>query len=211
MPVTAGIAAGAGGAGAAGAAGASGASGAAGAGGGMMNSLGGVSGKLSGLGSIGALALGTGQMIAGLIGRNKAMKSVPSAVDPMMQSNLANIRRRRRMMETGTDMASQTAANRQMLRSVGQQYATGGRMNMGVLAQIMSQMGQNARASASDINQMYALEGQAVDTMAQRKSDINMYKAAQRMAWAEQSKSAGQDNLLAALGMGGLKGDKDAG
>jgi hypothetical protein len=172
----------------------------------MMGALAGASSKLSALGSIGALGLGAGQMIAGLVGRNKAMKSVPSAVDPMMQSNLANIRRRRRMMETGTDMGSLTAANRQMIKSIGEQYAKGGRLNTGVLAQIMAQQGQNARASASDINQMYALEGQAVDTMAQRKSDINMYKAAQRMAWAEQSKSAGQDNLLAALGMGGLKG-----
>lgn len=178
-------------------------------GGGAMSALGKASGVLGAAGPVAALGLGVGQTIAGLIGRKKAMARMPNVVDPMMQSNLAQIRRRRRMLETGTDMGSQTAANRQMIKSMGQQYAQGGRLNTGVLAQVMGSMGQNARASASDINQMYALENQAVDTMAQRRSDIGMYKTAQQLAWAEQSKSAGQDNLLAALGMGGLKGNKN--
>jgi len=179
-----------------------------GGGGSLTDKLGNVSGGIGKLGPIGALGLGIGQTIAGLVGRRNAMKSLPSAVDPMMQANLASLRRRRRMLETGTDMASQTAANRQMIKSIGQQQATGGRLNTGVLAQIMGQMGQNARASAADIGKAYEQEGQAVDTMAQRKSDLGMYTTAQKLAWAEQSKSAGQDNLLAALGMGGLKGNK---
>lgn len=191
------------------AAGAAGAAGG-GAGGGIMNALGSASGSISKLGSLGAVGLGVGQTIAGVIKRKKAMDSTPSVVDPNMLANYANIVRRRKMLETGTDLSSLTAANLQSMKALGKQYAMGGRMNTGALAQIMAQQAQNSRAANSDINQMYALENQASDTIAQRKFDVNMYKTAQRMAWAEQSKSAGQDNLLAALGMGGLKGDKDA-
>lgn len=192
---------------------AAGAAGAAsgGAGGGIMNALGSASGNIPKLGSLGAVGLGVGQTIAGVIKRKKAMDSTPSVVDPNMLANYANIVRRRKMLETGTDLSSLTAANLQSMKALGKQYAMGGRMNTGALAQIMAQQAQNSRAANSDINQMYALENQASDTIAQRKFDVNMYKTAQRMAWAEQSKSAGQDNLLAALGMGGLKGDKDAG
>ena len=47
-----------------------------------------------------------------------------------------------------------------------------------------------------------AQEGQLVDTMAQRRFDRQMLMEQEDRAEAMQNKSAGQDNLLAGIGMG---------
>jgi hypothetical protein len=179
--------------------------------GGLMGKLGGLSGGLAAAGPVAAVGLGVGQTISGLMKRKKADALLPTRVDPMTLRNLYAIRADRLARKNGTAFSSESAAQRQMTKSLGNQAFRSGGLNTSVLAQIMAQNAQANKASfGQDYNQLLSMETDLTKDVTQRAADIDQLRYAQMSAYGEQQKSAGQDNLLAAIGMGGLKGkDKD--
>jgi asparagine synthetase B (glutamine-hydrolysing) len=123
----------------------------------------------------------------------------------MTLRNLYSIRADRRARQTGTAFSSESAAQRQMTKSLGTQAFRSGGLNTSVLAQLMAQNAQANKASfGQDYNQLLSMETDLTKDVTQRASDIDMLRSTRMSALGEQQK-AGQDNLLAAIGMGGLK------
>lgn len=176
----------------------------------VMGGLGAASEGLAAAGPVAAVGLGIGQTISGLMKRKKADALLPVRTDPMTLRNLYAIRADRLSRKTGTAFSSETAAQRQMTKSLGTQAFRSGGLNTSVLAQLMAQNAQANKASfGQDYNQLLGMETDLTKDVTQRAADIDQLRSTRMSAYGEQQKSAGQDNLLAAIGMGGLKGDKE--
>jgi len=158
----------------------------------------------------GGAALGAAQLGIGMYQKKKARAALPGAEDLGQRQMLNATRRRVRAIETGTAGSSDAAMNRQSIKSAGvNAFKAGGPMNFGVLNQLMSGA---ASASASNrgeqLQSLLQQEGNLVDTMAQRRFDRQMLMQQEDRADAMQNISAGQDNLLAGLGVGEKKKKK---
>jgi histone H3/H4 len=147
--------------------------------------------------------MGAGQMVAGMIQRKKADALIPTVEDKMSRDQLEEIRRKRRSLETTLP----TATIRQMVKGTGiNAFKTGGMANTGALAAMISQgLSGVAEQQGAQSNSLLAEQGKLVSEMAQRKSDIGMYRSQVKKAQAENNVGAGQTNLLAAIGGGKKK------
>ena len=177
----------------------------------VMGGIGKASEGLEAAGPVAAIGLGIGQNISGLIKRKKADSLLPAQTDPMTLRNLYAIRADRLARKTGTAFSDTTAAQRQMTKSLGNQAFRSGGLPTSVISQLMTQNAQANNASfGQDYNQLLGMETDLTKDVTQRKSDLASLRSTRMSAIGEQEISAGRDNLLAAIGMGGLKGNKEA-
>jgi hypothetical protein len=153
------------------------------------------------------VGLAAGQMASGMIKRKKADAQLPAAEDPMMRQALSGLQAKSRQLETGTANNADRVAARQMAKTMASSsFKTGGKANMGVqsaaISQALGNINAQNREQAVAMAQMTTAQA---NEMAQRKSDINMLRSERTSASAENQVSAGQDNLLASVGVGGKK------
>jgi hypothetical protein len=160
--------------------------------------------------NVGGSLMGAAQIGLGLRQRKKADALLPTPEDRLSRGYLNMIQGRRRALQTGTANNTDRAAVRQLMKSMGNAgFQAGGQVNTGVLSQILSQQADNMRAAnAAEIGQLTQQEGAQVGEMAQRKSDLGMYRSQTMAARAEGNVKAGGENLMAAV-MGGQGTDKD--
>ena len=147
------------------------------------------------------------QLASGIVKRKKADAQLPAAEDPMMRQTLINLLTRRRQLSTGTANNADRVAARQMAKTMASSsFKTGGKANMGVqsaaISQALGNINAQNREQVAAYDQMAATQS---NEMAQRKSDINMLRSERTSASAENSVAAGQDNLLASVGVVGKK------
>lgn len=157
------------------------------------------------------VALGAGQMVSGMIKRKKADAQLPAAEDPMMRQALNGLQNRSRMLATGTANNADRTAVRQMAKTMANSaFKTGGQANTGAMSSAISQALGNINAQNREQIAAYdQMTTAQANEMAQRKSDINMLRSERTSAQAENQVSAGQDNLLASVGVGGKKKSGD--
>ena len=167
----------------------------------LGKAFGGVAGMTPGQQAAG-VALGVGQTVAGMIQEKKADALIPAVEDKMSRDYLEQIRRKRRAAETNTSGAAATAALRQTVKSIGvNSFKGGGGGNTSVLSQVMADQNAALRDKGTQEELAYMdAEGKQVSEMAQRKSDIGMFRANQKFAKAASNKAAGPTNALAAIG-----------
>ena len=148
-----------------------------------------------------AVTAGGAQLAQGLRQRKKADAMLPTPEDRLSRGYLNMIQGRRRALQTGTANNTDRASVRQLMKSMGNAgFQAGGQVNTGVLSQLLSQQAENMRtANAQEMGQLAQQEAAQVSEMAQRKSDIGMYRSQTMAARAEQNVSAGQDNLASGL------------
>jgi hypothetical protein len=151
------------------------------------------------------VGLAAGQMVSGMIKRKKADAQLPAAEDPMMRQALSGLQAKSRQLETGTANNADRVAARQMAKTMASSsFKTGGKANMGAqsaaISQALGNINAQNREQAVAMAQMATAQA---NEMAQRKSDINMLRSERTSASAENQVSAGQDNLLASVGVGG--------
>lgn len=162
-----------------------------------------------GLGTLAQVGFGVGQMIAGDKNRKESEALIPSSENVMERQLLNTVRRKRRALETGTA----GAADRASLRGLGKTYMAnafkaGGPVNMGPLAQLLSQGQQNISASyGQQANQLLGMEQEQVSKMADVSRDLALLRSARKSARGEQQMQAGQQNILATLGSGKLESE----
>jgi|SanBayMetagenome_1026888.scaffolds.fasta_scaffold07631_2 hypothetical protein len=160
--------------------------------------------------NIGGSLMGAAQIGMGLRQRKKADALLPTPEDRLSRGYLNMIQGRRRALQTGTANNTDRAAVRQLMKSMGTAgFQAGGQVNTGVLSQLLSQQAENMRAaSAAEMGQLTQQEGAQVGEMAQRKSDLGMYRSQTMAARAEGNVKAGGENLMASI-MGAQGQDKD--
>lgn len=160
--------------------------------------------------NVGGSLMGAAQIGLGLRQRKKADALLPTPEDRLSRGYLNMIQGRRRALQTGTANNTDRAAVRQLMKSMGNAgFQAGGQVNTGVLSQILSQQADNMRAAnAAEIGQLTQQEGAQVGEMAQRKSDLGMYRSQTMAARAEGNVKAGGENLMASV-MGAQGTDKD--
>jgi hypothetical protein len=156
------------------------------------------------------MAFSAGQMIAGDKNRKQSEALIPSSENVMERQLLNTVRRKRRALETGTA----GSADRASLRGLGKTYMAnafkaGGPVNMGPLAQLLSQGQQNISSSyGQQANQLLGMEQEQVSKMADVSRDLALLRSARKSARGEQQMQAGQQNLLASLGSGNFYGQQ---
>jgi hypothetical protein len=153
------------------------------------------------------VAMGAGQMVSGMIKRKKADAQLPAAEDPMMRQALSGLQARSRQLATGTANNADRVAARQMAKTMASSaFKTGGKANMGVASSAISQALGNINAQNREQVAAYdQMTTAQANEMAQRKSDINMLRSERTSADAENTISAGRDNLLTSIGGRGKK------
>lgn len=169
--------------------------------GGLKAAFGAVPG-MSTAGRVAGAALGAGQMVAGMIQEKKADALIPAVEDKMSRDYLEQIRRKRRAAETNTSGSAATAALRQTVKSIGaNSFKSGGGGSTSVLSQVMADQNAALRDKSAQEQLAYLdAEGKQVSEMAQRKSDIGMFRANQKFAKSAANKAAGPTNFLASIG-----------
>lgn len=157
-----------------------------------------------------AVTVGGAQLAQGIRQRKKADAMLPTPEDRLSRGYLNMIQGRRRALQTGTANNTDRASVRQLMKSMGNAgFQAGGQVNTGVLSQLLSQQAENMRnANAQEMGQLAQQEAAQVSEMAQRKSDLGMYRSQTMQARAEQNVSAGQDNLAAGLTNAAASGEK---
>ena len=151
--------------------------------------------------NVGGSLMGAAQIGLGLRQRKKADALLPTPEDRLSRGYLNMIQGRRKALQTGTANNTDRAAVRQLMKSMGNAgFQAGGQVNTGVLSQILSQQADNMRAAnAAEIGQLTQQEGAQVGEMAQRKSDLGMYRSQTMAARAEGNVKAGGENLMASV------------
>ena len=160
--------------------------------------------------NVGGSLMGTAQIGLGLRQRKKADALLPTPEDRLSRGYLNMIQGRRRALQTGTANNTDRAAVRQLMKSMGNAgFQAGGQVNTGVLSQLLSQQAENMRAAnAQEMGQLAQQEGAQIGEMAQRKSDLGMYRSQTMAARAENNVKAGGENLMASV-MGAQGQDAD--
>ena len=160
--------------------------------------------------NVGGSLMGAAQLGIGLSQRKKANALLPTPEDRLSRGYLNMIQGRRKALQTGTANNTDRASVRQLMKSMGTAgFQAGGQVNTGVLSQILSQQTENMRnANAQEMGTLAQQEGAQVGEMAQRKSDLGMYRSQTMGARAEGNVKAGGENLMAAVAGGQ---GKDAG
>jgi hypothetical protein len=160
--------------------------------------------------NVGGSLMGAAQIGIGLRQRKKADALLPTPEDRLSRGYLNMIQGRRRALQTGTANNTDRAAVRQLMKSMGNAgFQAGGQVNTGVLSQLLSQQAENMRAAnAQEMGQLAQQEGAQVGEMAQRKSDLGMYRSQTMAARAENNVKAGGENLMASV-MGAQGQDAD--
>jgi hypothetical protein len=151
--------------------------------------------------NIGGSLMGAAQIGMGLRQRKKADALLPTPEDRLSRGYLNMIQGRRRALQTGTANNTDRAAVRQLMKSMGNAgFQAGGQVNTGVLSQLLSQQAENMRAAnAQEMGQLAQQEGAQIGEMAQRKSDLGMYRSQTMAARAEGNVKAGGENLMASV------------
>jgi hypothetical protein len=156
------------------------------------------------------MAFSAGQMIAGDKNRKQSEALIPSSENVMERQLLNTIRRKRRTSEVGNT----GSADRASLRGLGKTYMAnafkaGGPVNMGPLAQLLSQGQQNISSSyGQQANQLLGMEQEQVSKMADVSRDLALFRSANRKVRGAQQEQAGQQNFLASLGSGNFYGQQ---
>lgn len=141
--------------------------------------------------------MGVGQAIAGKIQRKKADALLPASEDPMMRQALSSLQRRRDMLATGTANNADRVAAKQLAKTMANNsFRTGGQANTGVISSALSSALANINAQNREQVAAYdQMATEQMNTMAQRKADLNMYRSQVMSARAEQNISAARDNI----------------
>lgn len=160
--------------------------------------------------NVGGSLMGAAQIGLGLRQRKKADALLPTPEDRLSRGYLNMIQGRRQALQNGTANNTDRAAVRQLMKSMGNAgFQAGGQVNTGVLSQLLSQQAENMRAAnAQEMGQLAQQEGAQVSEMAQRKSDLGMYRSQTMAARAENNVKAGGENLMASV-MGAQNQDKE--
>lgn len=160
--------------------------------------------------NVGGSLTGAAQLGLGLRQRKKADALLPTPEDRLSRGYLNMIQGRRQALQNGTANNTDRAAVRQLMKSMGNAgFQAGGQVNTGVLSQLLSQQAENMRtANAQEMGQLAQQEGAQVSEMAQRKSDLGMYRSQTMAARAENNVKAGGENLMASV-MGAQSQDKE--
>lgn len=160
--------------------------------------------------NVGGSLMGAAQIGMGLRQRKKADALLPTPEDRLSRGYLNMIQGRRQALQNGTANNTDRAAVRQLMKSMGNAgFQAGGQVNTGVLSQLLSQQSENMRAAnAQEMGALTQQEGAQVSEMAQRKSDLGMYRSQTMAARAEGNVKAGGENLMASV-MGAQGQDAD--
>lgn len=156
------------------------------------------------------VALGAGQMVSGIIKRKKADAQIPgeSAEERQLVSSLAS---KSKQLATGTANNADRVAARQMAKTMANStFKTGGQANMGVASSAISQALGNINAQNREMASAYDDKlAKATEDITSKELEKGMLRSERTSAQAENQVSAGQDNLLASVGVGGKKKSGD--
>lgn len=154
--------------------------------------------------------LAAGQMISGLINRKKADAQIPgeNAEERQLVSSLAS---KSRQLATGTANNADRVAARQMAKTMaGSAFKTGGKANMGVASSAISQALGNINAQNREMASAYDDKlAKATEDITGKELEKGMLRSGRTSALAENQVSAGQDNLLASVGVVGKKKEEE--
>lgn len=162
-------------------------------------------------------AIGIGQAIVGKIQQRKADSMMPSPVDPEEQRMQRHFARRKRAFQTGTALASERNAMKQMLaQGYRNAFRSGGGSRGGLLRlqsifnQGMLGLGKQAR-QGEQVNA--AAEAQYASKNADRRLELSLLKYNTRQARAAQNLKEGKSNIMSGIahsidtgGQGGKEG-----
>jgi len=160
--------------------------------------------KIEGAKKATGATMGVGKAIAGKIQRKKADALLPASEDPMMRQALSALQRRRNMLATGTANNSDRVAAKQLAKTMATNSFKMGQTNTGVISSALSDALTNINAQNREQVAAYdQMATEQTNTMAQRKSDLNMYRSQVMSARAEENISAARDNISATFATNG--------